>query len=137
MIFVFGEAKEFRRLIAPGGIKGMEIVAWTFLNKSELGQKFRVKAFCYSHVFYPQIDVIKATRFHFAFANFRFARRTTSFNPDQVSSTAHTFTSTNPSGSATERITSSVTSPGTPADFFGHETQSVPLSGKFFRRRVS
>jgi hypothetical protein len=38
MIFVFGETEEFRRLIAAGGIKGMEIVAGTFVNKSELRQ---------------------------------------------------------------------------------------------------
>jgi hypothetical protein len=36
MIFIFGETKEFRGLVASGGIIGMEIVAWTFVNKSEL-----------------------------------------------------------------------------------------------------
>ena len=40
----------------------------------------------------------------------RFSRRIISFNPDHVSSTAQTFTSTKPSGNATSRITSSVTS---------------------------
>jgi len=37
MLFVFGETKEFRRPIAAGGIKGVEIVAWTFVDKSDLG----------------------------------------------------------------------------------------------------
>jgi len=36
MIFIFGETKEFRGFVASSGIKGMEIVAWTFVNKSEL-----------------------------------------------------------------------------------------------------
>src|SRR5213595_3689033 len=53
--------------------------------------------------------------------------RITSFNPDQVSSIAHTFTSTNPIGSATSRTTSSVTSVSTLADLFGQETQTVPV----------
>src|SRR2546430_13466236 len=68
---------------------------------------------------------------------FRFCRRIINFNPDQVSSTAHTFTSTNPSGRATARMTSSVTSVGTPADFFGHETQSTPASASLLRNRFS
>src|SRR5207247_3618257 len=42
MIFVFGKPKKFRGLVASGGIKGMEIVAWTFVNKSEVGQEFPV-----------------------------------------------------------------------------------------------
>src|SRR5690606_2071851 len=52
------------------------------------------------------------------------ARRTTSLSPDHTSETAQTFTSTNPSGRASSRITSSVISVGTPDDFFGHETQT-------------
>src|SRR6266513_2446295 len=111
----------------------MKVVGVGVANKSELWQKFQVKTFCQSHVCYPKIDVIKATRFHFVVCSFRFVRRITSFSPDQVSSIAHTFTSTKPSGSATARITSSVTSVGTPADFFGHETQSVPVSATFSR----
>ena len=51
----------------------------------------------------------------------------TSLSPDHVSSTAHTFTSTNPIGSATSRIVSSVTSDRIPDDFFGHETQIEPF----------
>jgi hypothetical protein len=58
MIFVFGETKKFRRLIASGGIKGVEIIAWTFVNKPKLRQKFPVKPSCDVHVFHPQIDVI-------------------------------------------------------------------------------
>jgi hypothetical protein len=61
-------------------------------------------------------------------------RRTINFNPDQVSSTAHTFTSTNPSGSATARTLSSVTSVSTPDDLFGQETQTVPVSAIFSRK---
>src|SRR5207244_9041961 len=66
--------------------------------------------------------------------DFRFSRRIINFNPDQVSSTAQTFLSTNPSGKAISRTTSSVMSVGTLADFFGHETQIVPLSAIFSRK---
>jgi hypothetical protein len=52
--------------------------------------------------------------------------RITSFNPDHVASTAHTLISTSPSGSATSRTVSSVTSVVTPEAFLGHETQIVP-----------
>jgi hypothetical protein len=51
MIFIFGETEEFRWLVA-GGIKGMEIVAGTFVNESELGQEFPVKSSCDFHVFH-------------------------------------------------------------------------------------
>src|SRR5215471_6702012 len=66
--------------------------------------------------------------------SFRFSRRPINFNPDQVSSIAHTFTSTNPTGSATARLTSPVTSVGTPTDFLGHEIQMTPVSETFSRR---
>src|SRR3954470_175259 len=49
----------------------------------------------------------------------------TSFRPDHVSSIAHTFTSTNPSGSAIARMTSSLMVVGTFADFFGHDTHTA------------
>src|ERR1044071_769869 len=101
----------------------------SFPNKSKLRQELAVKLLRYLHVFHSQINVIKATRFHF-----RFSFRTMSFNPDQVSSIAHTFTSTKPSGSATTRIRSSVTSAGMPDDFFGQETQTVPVSAIFSRK---
>ena len=73
-------------------------------------------------------------KYHFLTGSFRFLRRTINFSPDQVSSIAHTFTSTNPSGSATARTTSSVTSVGTPDDLFGQETQTVPVSAIFSRK---
>jgi len=72
------KAKEFRRSVATSRIKSMEIFAWGFLmwrrfvpfaNKSKLGQKFSVEFSCHFHVFHPQIDVIKATRFHFVILN--------------------------------------------------------------------
>src|SRR5262249_25624686 len=137
MIFVLGKSEELGRLVGASRIKRMEISAGfrtrrrfiPFANKSELRQKLSVKLLRYLHVFHSQINVIKATRFHF-----RFSLRTINFSPDQVSSIAHTFTSTNPSGSATARTTSSVTSVGTPADFFGQETQTVPVSASFSRK---
>src|SRR5438309_1590679 len=67
----------------------------------------------------------------------RFSRRTINFNPDHVSSTAQTFTSTNPSGNATSRMVSSVISVATPEDFFGHEIQSIPVSAINLRSRFS
>ena len=65
---------------------------------------------------------------------FRFSLRTISFSPDQVSSIAHTFTSTNPRGSATARTTSSVMSVETLDDLFGQETQTVPVCAIFSRK---
>jgi hypothetical protein len=53
MIFIFGETKKLRGLVASRGIKGMEIFAWTFVNESELRQKLRVKPSCDFHVFHP------------------------------------------------------------------------------------
>ncbi|HEY7170031.1 MAG TPA: hypothetical protein VH417_04235 [Vicinamibacterales bacterium] len=61
----------------------------------------------------------------------------TSFNPDQVSSTAHTFTSTKPSGSAISRIRSSVTVVTTPEAFFGHDTQTAASGRIVDTRRAS
>ena len=43
----------------------MKIVPRTFVNESKLWQKSSVELSRYFHVFHPQIDVIKATRFHF------------------------------------------------------------------------
>jgi hypothetical protein len=56
---------------------------------------------------------------------FNAAPRTTSFNPDQTSVTAHTLMSMNPDGSAIARIVFSVTSVGIPADFFGQDAQMM------------
>jgi hypothetical protein len=55
-------------------------------------------------------------------------RRRTSLSADQVASTAHTFTSTQPWGSAWSRTRSSVRSVVTPDAFFGHATQTAPRS---------
>ena len=62
----------------------------------------------------------------------RFSSRITSFKPDQTSSTAHTFTSTSPSGNASARIVSSVISVGRFDAFFGQDTQRTPLGLSFF-----
>src|SRR4029450_9850248 len=70
MIFVFGETEEFRRGVASRGIKRMEISARAFLNESKLGQKPPIKPSCHFHVFYPQIDMIKVSRFHLFLAIF-------------------------------------------------------------------
>ena len=47
----------------------MIIVARFFVNESKLRQKFSVKLSRRFHVCHPQIDVIKATRFHFVILN--------------------------------------------------------------------
>lgn len=52
--------------------------------------------------------------------------RITSFSADHVSSTAHTLTSTRPSGNAASRIVSSVISDATPEDRLGQDTQMAP-----------
>ena len=61
---------------------------------------------------------------------------TTTFSPDHTSLTAHTFTSTYPIGSATSRITSSVTLDATPDAFFGHDTHNG-VSGLSFPRSAA
>ena len=64
----------------------------------------------------------------------RFGRsfsRKTNFRPDQVSSTAQTFTSTRPAPNPTLRMTSSVRSVLMPEAFFGHEIQSMPSGCSF------
>src|SRR5206468_8511094 len=52
MILVPCEPKEFRRLIAAGGIKSMVVSSGFFLNKSKLRQEFSVKLSCRRHVFH-------------------------------------------------------------------------------------
>src|ERR1700722_8710832 len=52
--------------------------------------------------------------------------RTTSFNPDQISVTAQTFTSTRSVWSARSRTMSSVTSVAMSDDFLYHEPQIAP-----------
>src|SRR5439155_21273515 len=96
---------------------------------SKLRQTLSVKVLRYLHVFHSEINVVKATWF-----DFRFYLRSISSSQDQVSSIAHTFTSTNPSGNATARTTFSVTLVGTVDDLFGQETQTVPVSAVFSRK---
>jgi hypothetical protein len=69
MVFVLGKAKKFQRPVATGSIEAVEIFARAFVNKSELRQKFSIELSCYFHVFHPQINVIKATRFHVVIFN--------------------------------------------------------------------
>src|SRR5215470_6372975 len=69
MAFVLVQTKEFQRPIATSSRKGMKIVTRTFVNESKLWQKLSVKVFRDFHVFHPEIDVIKATRFHFVIFN--------------------------------------------------------------------
>jgi hypothetical protein len=45
-------------------IERMKIVARTFVNEAKRRQKFSVELSRHFHAFHPQIDVIKATRFH-------------------------------------------------------------------------
>ena len=52
----------------------------------------------------------------------------TSFNPDQISSTAQTFTSTSPVWMAKFRIISSEMSAKTFDDFFGQDIQIIPFN---------
>jgi len=58
----------------------------------------------------------------------RYSLRITSFKADHVLSTAHTLMSTSPNGNAVPRTVSSVTSEGTPEDFFGQDTQITVLA---------
>jgi hypothetical protein len=69
VVFIRTEAKEFRRLVTDSGKKSMEGSTGLFVNESKLGQKFSVKLFRRFHVFHPQIDVIKTTRFHVSILN--------------------------------------------------------------------
>jgi hypothetical protein len=69
VVFIWTKAKEFRRFIAAGGKKSMEVSPGFFVNKPELWQEFAVKLFRLFHVCYPQIDMIKATRFHVSIFN--------------------------------------------------------------------
>src|ERR1051326_3146741 len=139
VILVQSKTEKLGGRVATGGIKSTEIFAGNrirrrfvfFANKSKLRQKFCIKLRRDGHVFHPQIDVIEQSFSHLF--DFRFSFRIINFNPDQISSTAQTLMSTKPKGSATARITSSVTSVGTPDDFFGHETQRV-ASSAIFRR---
>jgi len=65
--------------------------------------------------------------------NVRNSCRTTSFSPDQISSTARTLMSTSPIGSATFRITSPAMSVGTFDAFSGQDIQMKPSRAMVFR----
>src|SRR5438270_4381171 len=132
MMSIFCESKKLGRFVAPDGIECSPGFVGAIAGETERRQQLSVKLHCSLKVFHPQIDVIQNARFHLF--DFRFSRRIINFNPDQVSSTAQTFTSTNPSGNAISRITSSVRSVEIPEDFFGHETQTVPFSDILSRK---
>src|SRR5947199_4909961 len=77
MVLILRETEKFRRPVATGRIKRMEISAGHFSrrrlipfpNKPKLWQKFSVELHRHLHVFYPQVDVIKKTRLHFVILN--------------------------------------------------------------------
>src|SRR5947207_9238923 len=132
MMSIFGESEKLGRFLAAGGIKRSPGFIRAIAGKTERWQQLPVKVQCSLKIFHPQINVIQNARFHLF--DFRFSRRIINFNPDQVSSTAQTFMSTNPRGNAISRITSSVRSVEMPEDFFGHETQIVPVLAIFARK---
>ena len=50
----------------------MEVFTWAFVNEAKLWQQYGVKLSCDFHVFYSEVDVIKATRSHLQYSfNFR------------------------------------------------------------------
>jgi hypothetical protein len=69
MIFVLAETEKFQRPFATASIERIIIVARTFVNEPKLRQKLSVELSSRLHVCHPQIDVIKATRFHFVILN--------------------------------------------------------------------
>jgi hypothetical protein len=129
---IFGESEKLGRFVAACGIECPLGFVGAIASETERRQQFAVKLRCSLQVFHPQINVIINALSHLF--DFRFSRRIINFNPDQISSTAQTFTSTKPSGNAISRMTSSVTSVETPEDFFGHETQTIPSSDILFRK---
>lgn len=73
--------------------------------------------------------------FTFDLPCFRSFSRRTNFNPDQMSVTAQTFTSTNPARRPTSRIASSLRSVTTPELFFGQLTHNIPAGASAFEIR--
>jgi len=61
--------------------------------------------------------------------------RRTNFNPDQISVTAQTFTSTKPAASPISRTRFSSRSDATPELFFGQLTHSIPAGCSNFAKR--
>ena len=69
MVLVLAQTEKFQRPFATASIERIIIVARTFVNKPKLRQNFAVELSRRFHVCHPQIDVIKATRFHFVILN--------------------------------------------------------------------
>ncbi len=113
------------------------VVIGPVAGKSERRQNLAIKLSRSREIFYAQVNMVKMACFHFRVVDCRFSRRTINFRPDQVSSTAQTYVSTNPSGKATARITSSVISVETLAAFFGQEIHRVPVSATIPRNRFN
>src|SRR5436190_19277147 len=143
MIGFLFESKEIN---ADSALRFEQTPALTALvdAKSDRRQNQFIKSLGRLAISYPQVDVIEKARAHgkslrsqMWVVYLRFSRRIMSFSPDHVSSTAHTFTSTKPSGRQTSRITSSVISVATPDDFFGQEIQTTPASSIILRKRFS
>src|ERR1700736_422661 len=132
MMSIFCESKKLGWLITADGIERSPGFIGAIAGETERGQELAVKLDCSLKISYPQINVIQNARSHLF--DFRFSRRIINFNPDQSSSIAQTFMSTNPRGNAISRTTSSVTSVEIPEDFFGHEIQTVPSSAIFSRK---
>src|ERR1700741_959064 len=63
--------------------------------------------------------------------NYRSLRRRTNFNPDQMSVTAQTFTSTSPAARPISRTMFSFRSVETPEVFLGQLIQSTPAGARF------
>ncbi len=53
MVFVLCKTEKFRRPVAAGSIKCMEIFARAFVNKPKLRQEFSVELSCHLHVLHP------------------------------------------------------------------------------------
>ena len=69
MVLVLAQTEKLQRPFATASIERIIIVARTFVNKPKLRQNFAVELSRRLHVCHPQIDVIKATRFHFVILN--------------------------------------------------------------------
>ena len=69
MVLVLAETEKFQPLFPTASIERLVIFARTFMNEPKLRQNFSVELFRRFHVCHPQIDVIKATRFHFVILN--------------------------------------------------------------------
>jgi hypothetical protein len=82
VVLIWTKAKEFRRLVADGGKKSMEVSTGLFVNEPKLWQKFSIKLCRRFHVSDTQIDVIEATRFHVQILN----RMAPHFNRFQIES---------------------------------------------------